>query len=51
LPVIASERVLGPICPEFQSAVLTANSDRGFEREIGKRLDWFAKLRRERGGG
>jgi putative ATPase len=24
--------------------------DRGFEREIGKRLDYFARLRRERGG-
>jgi putative ATPase len=24
--------------------------ERGFEREIGKRLDWWAKLRRERGG-
>lgn len=24
--------------------------DRGFEREIRKRLDWWAKLRRERGG-
>ncbi|MCD4662204.1 MAG: replication-associated recombination protein A, partial [Agrobacterium sp.] len=23
--------------------------DRGFEREIRKRLDWWAKLRRERG--
>jgi putative ATPase len=25
--------------------------DRGFEREIRKRLDYWAKLRRERGGG
>jgi putative ATPase len=25
--------------------------ERGFEREIKKRLDWWAKLRRERGGG
>jgi putative ATPase len=25
--------------------------ERGFEREIRKRLDWWAKLRRERGGG
>jgi putative ATPase len=25
--------------------------DRGFEREIRKRLDWWAKLRRERQGG
>jgi putative ATPase len=25
--------------------------DRGFEREIGKRLDWWEKLRRERRGG
>jgi len=24
--------------------------ERGFEREIRKRLDWWAKLRRERGG-
>jgi putative ATPase len=25
--------------------------DRGFEREVRKRLDWWEKLRRERGGG
>ena len=25
--------------------------ERGFEREVKKRLDWWAKLRRERGGG
>ena len=25
--------------------------ERGFEREIRKRLDYWAKLRRERGGG
>lgn len=25
--------------------------ERGFEREIARRLDWWAKLRRERGGG
>jgi putative ATPase len=25
--------------------------ERGFEREIGKRLEWWAKLRRERNGG
>ena len=25
--------------------------ERGFEREIRKRLDWWAKLRAERGGG
>ena len=25
--------------------------ERGFEREIKKRLDWWSKLRRERGGG
>jgi putative ATPase len=24
--------------------------DRGFEREMKKRLDWFARLRAERGG-
>jgi putative ATPase len=29
---------------------LYAPAERGFEREIGKRLDYWAKLRRERGG-
>ena len=29
----------------------TSRSERGFEREIRKRLDWWAKLRAERGGG
>ena len=24
--------------------------ERGFEREIGKRMEWWARLRKERGG-
>lgn len=31
--------------------VFYAPVERGFEREIGKRLEWWAKLRRERNGG
>jgi putative ATPase len=29
---------------------LYAPEERGFERKIGKRLDYWAKLRKERGG-
>ena len=36
---------------DMQRPVLYKPPERGFERELRKRLDWFAKLRARRGGG
>ena len=36
--------------PDLGRQTLYEPVDRGFERDVAKRLAWWAKLRRERGG-